>query len=392
MTTTAGRRSGGLLVGACALIFLAMVASFAPTPLYPVYQEAWNISDVQVSLAFAAYPVGVIVIVSFLGGLSDRIGRRNTLLIGLVMLAIALLTLALAPSYPVLVIGRLIHGFASGLVTGAAAAALMESHPRGLAAGAFVNTLCLAAGMAIGPLLSGALAGLTDHPRLFPFLVIGACLAVPAALLNRVPRSPRSPTRVRLVQPIGVPRRLWFPFSVSAAGIITANFGMGVFGTFGAEIAGTIGWTSQTRTGWLVSSMLILLALAQIGGRRLAHTTSMAIGTMCATLGWLTVALGGQAGSAPAVVIGSLLIGSAAGLCLLGSAGFIGSMAPPDRRAEIYSAFLLFAFGTLGLTALGIGPVIEHRTIESVLWGAAGLAAVLAGWVVPSVLRLRRSA
>lgn len=388
--TGAQRSEPGLLVGACALIFLAMVTSFAPTPLYPLYQEAWHVSDVHISIAFAAYPVGVVCILLLFGGLSDRIGRRNTLLLGAAVLAIALLTLGFAPNYPTLVLGRLLHGFASGLATGAAAAALMESHPRGLAAGAFVNTLCLATGMAAGPLLSGALADVTTHPRLFPFLAIAVGLLVPVAILLRMPPPPPPVHRVRLIQPLGVPRELWFPFTISAAAIVAANGGMGIFGSFGTEIASTIGWDSQTRTGWLVSGVLALLAGAQVCVRSLAPTTTMAIGASAATAGWFITALGAGRGDDVMVVTGSLVVGAASGMCLLGSAGFIGVISPPHRRAEIYSAFLVIAFGSLGLTALGAGPVIEQVSIHAALWSSTTIAGALTIWVFVSTSRLRR--
>lgn len=395
MTATSSRpvpnRDNRLLLGgACSLIFLAMVTNFAPTPLYPLYQQAWGISDVQVSLAFATYPVGVITVLLLFGGLSDRIGRRSTLLVAIGLLSVALLTLALAPAYPVLLLGRLIQGFGTGLATGAAAAALMESHPRGLAAGAFTNTMCLAVGMATGPLLSGALAGVTDHPRVVPFIVIAVALLVPASLLLRTTRDPRSSTPTRLVQPIGVPRELWFPFTISAAAIISANGGLGVFGSFGTEIGGTIGWESQARVGWLVSGTLMMLAVAQIGMRSFAPTTTMIIGSLCAPAGWLITAWGAHVGAAPLVVIGSLLIGTAAGMCLLSAAAYVGVISPPHRRGEVYSAFLVIAFSTLGLTALGAGPVIENMSTQAVLWGSAAIAGLLAAWVAPVALRLSR--
>lgn len=364
------------------LIALTMVASFTPTPLYSLYQEQWGISDVQVSLAFAAYPAGVISVLLFLGGISDRIGRRNTLLIGLAVLVLALFALALAPSYPVLVLGRLIHGFGSGLATSAAAAALMESHPRGLASGAFVNTACIGAGVAAGPLLSGALAEITPHPLLFPYLAIVLALLIPAVLLLRVPRPPRATGRVRIVQPIGVPRALWLRFSVAAAAIITANLCMGVYGSFGTRIAHTVGWDSQGRTGWLVSGMLFFLALAQFAGRRLEHTTSMSVGALGAASGWIAAACGAQTGSLPVLLIGSLMIGTGAGLCLLGSAGFIGSISPQNRRAEIYSAYLLVAFTTLGMTAVAAGPLNEHYSIELVLACAAAVTITTTAWIL----------
>ncbi len=367
-----------------------MVASFAPTPLYPLYQDVWQLSEMQIALAFASYPAGVLAVLLLLGGLSDRIGRRTTLFIGMALLGIAMVALSLAPSFELLLLGRLVHGFGSGLATGAAAALLMEAHPGGLSAGAFLNTVCIASGIAVGPFLSGGLAELTDRPLLFPYLVIGAALVVPLALLLLSPRSSPAIGRVRLIQPIGVPRPLLLPFSVAAAAIATANLGMSLFGSFGAEIIATVGWHSHAATGWFISSVLVLLALAQFIGRRFAHTRTMSVGVVGAALGWTLTAIGSHLEAAPLLVTGSLIVGTASGLCLLGSAGFIAAISPPLRRAEIYSAYLVVAFSMLGLVALGAGPIITEYSIGLVLALGAVLSTVFASWVLLQVARQRR--
>jgi MFS family permease len=82
---TTGLRPRVLMLSAVALLVAAMFASFAPTPLHPVYAEAWDIGPVGV--AFAGYPVGVILVVLGVGVLSDRIGRQRTALAGALAVA-----------------------------------------------------------------------------------------------------------------------------------------------------------------------------------------------------------------------------------------------------------------------------------------------------------------
>ena len=88
-----------LLLGASSLLFLMMVASYAPTPLYPLYQEQWGLSDSQIGLAFSVYAASVVMALLFLGGMSDRYGRRNTLLIATLTLGAALIILACATTF-----------------------------------------------------------------------------------------------------------------------------------------------------------------------------------------------------------------------------------------------------------------------------------------------------
>ncbi len=139
-----------LIVGTSSLLFAVMIASFTPTPLYPMYQQQWGLTDGYIGVAFTAYPVSVVLTLVFLGGLSDRFGRRNTLIISMVILAIALIVLASATYYPLLVLGRFIQGVSAAMAAGAGAATLMESHPRGIARGSFVNTLSVAGGRWFG--------------------------------------------------------------------------------------------------------------------------------------------------------------------------------------------------------------------------------------------------
>ena len=177
------RKTLALLTGSAILVFVAMVASFAPTPLYPLYKQLWGLTDPQIAWIFTSYPVGVLIVLIFLGGISDRIGRRTTLFVGIGILAVAFVSLAFAPSYPFLLLGRLLHGFGIGMVTSAAASAIMESHPKGIHAGAFLNTACIALGIAFGPLLSGVLTDLLPFPLITPYLVIALSLAVPLVFL-----------------------------------------------------------------------------------------------------------------------------------------------------------------------------------------------------------------
>ncbi|MEK8172664.1 hypothetical protein NKH77_36510 [Streptomyces sp. M19] len=67
-----------------ALAFLsAMAFSGAPTPLWAVYQRQDGFTTFMVTVAFAAYAVGVVVSLFLAGHVSDLLGRRRVLLPGL---------------------------------------------------------------------------------------------------------------------------------------------------------------------------------------------------------------------------------------------------------------------------------------------------------------------
>jgi MFS family permease len=113
------------------------------------------------------------------GGLSDEIGRKPVALSASVLLAASLVLFAVADGLAVLVAARVLQGFATGLLTTVASAALLNLQPTrrpGLASllGASLST----AGLALGALLSGALAQYAPDPFWLTYLVILAVLVV----------------------------------------------------------------------------------------------------------------------------------------------------------------------------------------------------------------------
>lgn len=384
------RPEGTLIAGAVALLLVTMIASFTPTPLFPTYQDQWGLTEAQVSLVFAGYPVGVVVVVLGLGGLSDRIGRRPTLLLGAVVLVAAMLVLTIAGSLLPLLAGRLLQGLGAGLITGAAAAALMDSHPGGPDSGSFVNTLTISLGAALGPVVAGTLADASSRPLAVPYLAVVALLLVPVALLARRGPAARPSPGGRLIRPVRVARGIWLPFSIAAGGIVITNTCMSLYGAFGPLVAHSVGWTSEAAAGRLVSLCLGAVAVAQVAGRRVEPLPAVRIGAAAATLGWGLTAYGASGGLSWAVLLGTALLGGGAGLCLLGAASLIGRIAAPERRAETYSAFLVVGFGTLGGAALVAGPLLGSLGLTTVLLGATALSALVAAQVTATALALAR--
>ena len=371
-----------LLLGTSTLLFVVMVASFTPTPLYPLYQQEWGLTDGYIGVAFTAYPASVVLTLIFLGGLSDRFGRRDTLIIATVILGIALIILAFATAYPLLVLGRFVQGIAAAMAAGAGAATLMESHPRGVARGALVNTMSVAGGSAIGPLLAGLLADSTSIPLVAPYLVIMLMLPVPLIFLIKSRDIVPKTRDARLVRPIRLPRNIWAAFSIAAATVLGTNLCMGIYGSFGSNIAASVGWSSEALSGLLVSLVLFMVAAVQPFNRNLQPKISMFVGLGSCATGWALVTIAAVLGIVPVMILGSMIVGGGAGLCLMGSAALVGAISPVDRRAEIYSSYLIVAFTALGVTALISGPLIGLVSITAVVMAASVICAILTLYVI----------
>ena len=72
---------------AVAAIALLIARVFMPTPLYQLYHREWGLTPSQISVVFAIYAASLIPSLLFLGGISDGIGRRKTLLIAIAIAA-----------------------------------------------------------------------------------------------------------------------------------------------------------------------------------------------------------------------------------------------------------------------------------------------------------------
>lgn len=79
-------RAGAFWTSASVLA-LVLWSSAAPSVLYPLYAQKWELSPALITLVFAAYQVALIVTLPLFGNLSDQFGRRLVMLWGVVMIA-----------------------------------------------------------------------------------------------------------------------------------------------------------------------------------------------------------------------------------------------------------------------------------------------------------------
>lgn len=363
-----------------------MLASFTPTPLFPLYQEKWGIGETGVSIIFAAYPLGVVTCLALLGGLSDVVGRRRSILLGGGVLTVALLLLSSAGSPAVMVLGRYVQGVGVALVSTATAAALMELHPKGAERGSRFNTASISIGVAVGPLLSGLLAETLPAPLVTPYFVVAGLVLVPVLLALVSPATARRPD-ARLVKPIRVPRELWKPFFGCAAAVAITNVCTGLLGAFGPEVAQSVGWVGSALTGVFAFVVLGAIAVSQIAGVGLTPRLAMVGGGLTAVAGWALLALGSNLASAPFALLGATILGLGAGATLLGSATSLASWSPPERRGELYAAWLLVPFTTLGASAFLAAPVLASTSLVTVLLSAAAVTALATATVAATVKR-----
>jgi len=131
-------------------------------------------------------------IFSLLGGpINNKYGRRPTLLLASAIFTLGALTMGFAPSYPVLVLGRLIIGAGIGLASLTTPMYIAEMAPMRLRGSLVtVNVLCIAGGQFVAGMVDGLLA---NHP--YGWRLMLGLAAVPAVIMLvgfiPLPESPR---------------------------------------------------------------------------------------------------------------------------------------------------------------------------------------------------------
>jgi MFS transporter, DHA1 family, multidrug resistance protein len=163
---------------------LGMVASTIYVPSIPAIAGAFETSISRVQLTFVGYLLAFAASMLVLGPLSDRYGRRRTILCGLGLSAISSVACAISPTIDFLIAARVVQGIGAcaGLVVGRAITREVwgrEAAARVIAGRAIAATLM----QAFAPILGGYLQGWFGWRC--NFVVIGVIACVAMALVTR---------------------------------------------------------------------------------------------------------------------------------------------------------------------------------------------------------------
>jgi predicted MFS family arabinose efflux permease len=375
---------------AAALVALMFMASTLVTPLYVLYQQVFGFSDLTLTLIYAAYVLGNLAALLFLGRLSDEIGRRRTALpaIALAILSTALFLFARGTAW--LACGRALSGFAIGLASGAGTAWITELLKGGdKARAALIATTANFIGLAIGALLAGCLAQYAPWPLELPFAVYLAALLLLAIVINATRETVANPARLAQVS---LRPRLGVPRSIRARFIAPAVCGFGTFSLIGfyAALAPTLlkerlQITNLAVGGAVVAELFVVSAIAMVATRRVDPSRAM-LGGLWLLLPSLALLVASNAlGSLALLLADTALIGACAALGYRGSLQVVNQIAPPERRAEVVSSYFVACFVGNSLPVIGIGALsavwgsLAAMGVFAAIIGAFALAALAAG-------------
>jgi len=359
---------------AAAVVAHTLWTSAAPGMIYPVYASQWHLTTTMTTAIFSVYPIVVVVVLVAFGDISDFIGRRTTMLIGLSASMIGVLLFAIAPNIAVLFVGRVFMGIGVGLTAGPSTAALAEfsrgSNPRLAGSAAIIGQ---ATGFASALLVGGFLVQYAPYPTRLSFIVLLCLLVVLSAFAYFLPQQ-RTKNEARWHPKLpNVPREIRSSFLAAAVTVMTAYTHGVTITSLGAQIAKEL---VQSPNVFVNSVTLALFAIALgitgLGTHKLKATTSAALGSVFSVIG--TAFLVGAVFEHTLIlfVIATVLSGVGYALMVYGGLSIANASAPEGSRGGIMSAIFLLAYLFTGVLAVVLGKIATVQDLTTaVLCGAA---------------------
>lgn len=332
-------------------LFLITLAVNLSMPLFRPYAELAGFNNGQTSLVLSAYILGMLPCYVFLGGISDRIGRKPVLIFSLFLAFCSNVIITIFPTVYALIFARFFQGVALALSMGtgtAYIAELLHFDSKASVHAANATSMATAIGFSGGAFMTSI--ALLIHFSYLPFTYF---LAVGITILGLIlsfflPKLP--PIGGSLVRLPYFPKGS-FPINVSIA-ICWATTGV-VIAIIPTQLA-TFQLTAYA------GFCLVLINwtggfLQPIIRKRFAPKTSLKLGFAIIPIGFGIVIAGSYFGFLPLVLLGTACIGLAAygfsyqgGLALIADLGGV-------QKARAVSGYMFFGYVGFGIPAVILG-------------------------------------
>lgn len=368
-------RHASLWVSA-AVVAHTLWTSAAPAMAYRLYAREWHLSPTVTTGIFAIYPVVIVAVLIGFGGLSDQIGRRTAMLMGVGASLAGTVMFALAPSVAWLFAARALMGIGVGLTAGPSTAAVMEF---GTNRAAPITTMAQAAGFASGLLLGGGLIEYAPWPTRLSFWVLALLLTVLFTATWFLPRQIRSES-ASLWRPRApfVPQYLRRPFTIASMAMMTAYAHGVLVLSLGGQVAhDLVGSPNAFINSTVLALFAIVFGAVGIAARSLSTRTAMMLGAFASATGMGLLALTAALHNLPVFLLATSTAGAGYSLLFRSGLGIINAATPDRYRGGVLSALYLLAYLSMGTVALILGAVATARGLGSAIdLGAGGIAAL----------------
>ena len=370
------------------------------SPLYPLYQSAWQLQTSDITLVYALYMAGTMASLLMLGRLSDHLGFLRVLRWGLMLITFGAIISAAAWNYTSFAIARILVGLASGMITTSASLGLTQLNNKGdLQRAATMTSLTIAMGFGLGPILGGVVAQWLPAPLVtsyIPSIVLGV-LGIVA--LKRI--APQLPVQAQDASTKHAWHTLLLPHFVLPASEHRLRFtlaGMCAFLTFGAFslyaslapsfIARMVPWHGPAISGLSLGLILFLSAGFQYLARQRNRRWCTLAGLTALAISMLSLLINNFAGSSLLFVLSVLATALGHGLSNLGGISLVNQLAGDHNRSGLIASYLVIGYIGSMLPIMGLGWMADHVGLQTALPLYCGIMAVFTAVIGVLIFRL----
>ena len=336
-------------------LFLITLAVNLSMPLFRPYAALAGFNNGQTSLVLATYVLGMIPCYIFLGGISDKIGRKPVLIFSLFCALFSDLIISIYPNVYALIFARFFQGIALGLSMGTGTAYLAEilsPNPNAPTRAANATSMSTALGFSGGAFITTvALLIHFTHSPITYFIAVGITI-IGIILAFNLPNLP----------PIGgsIIRLPYFP-----KGSFPINLSIAIcWATTGVIIS--IIPTQLAKFGFTAYAGFCLVLINWTGAflqpfirKRFPPNLSLKLGFALIPIGFGLVVLGCFYGILLIVLVGTAVIGSAAyGFSYQGGLALIANLGG-QQRARAVSGYMFYGYIGFGIPAVFLGYLAD---------------------------------
>ncbi|MFH8933359.1 MFS transporter [Streptomyces griseosporeus] len=380
--------------GVFLLLFLFGTETFLVSPLLPTIADDIHVSESAAAQSVTAYVLVYAVTAPFLGLLSDRVGRRRTLLAGTALFLLANAAAALSTGLALLIVSRALAGLAAAAAGPAIWAHIAETAPervRGRALG--LGMALFSCGQVVGVPLGGLLAGATGWRSAFLALAVGTAAAVPL-LLRQVTGVPTAAAPAPAGGALGAVLAAWKHPALRRALAVNTAFhaaNLGAYTFLGVVLVDRFDLTVSALglVGVLVGAGSVAGSL--LGGRLGDRARAAGRHHLPLLPVWGLLLAAGIALSAAGPGLVLALLGVT--VWFVASGGFVidqqtlAGTAAPDLRATSSAWLTSTMYAGTGLGAWAVGAFDDAGTGTLVIGAGLALASALAALAVTAGLR-----
>lgn len=373
------------------LLFVAQTST--PSPLYPIYQEEWDLSPVGVTSVFAVYVLGLLATLIVVGSLSDYVGRRPVIIAAALVAIAGMVVFATASGIGDLLVARALQGISVGAVTGALGAALIDrqpaSHPR---LAAVLNGVIPPAALTVGTISSGLLVQFGPNRMVTVFVLFAALLLAAAVAVGSLSEpNARRPGALQSLRPtVAMPREVRRVFG-AVVGCMAASWALaGLYLGLGPSImASVLHIDSHFSAALGVATLTGSGALTGLVIQRADARKSMLVGAGALVIGPLLTVLALELDSTWGFFASTALAGIGFGAAFQSALRLVLAVVPAAGRAGVLSTVYLVSYLSFGLPSIIAGILVPSFGLLNVVAGYAIVVAAVSLFALILQLTLR---